>query len=67
MSWLKPIADEIVGLFIDDGPFAISILVWLLLVGLALRYLHVPAVWGASILFAGLAAILIESTLRRSR
>lgn len=67
MSWLKIIAEEAVGLFIDDGRFAITILVWLLLVWLALRYLHVTNIWGAVMLFAGLAAIVIESTLRRSR
>lgn len=66
MSWLKAIVEEVFGLFIDDGRYALTVLAWLLLVGLALRYLHLPSVWGGVIMFTGLAIILIESVLRRS-
>ncbi|KZC27032.1 hypothetical protein RHOFW510R12_35155 [Rhodanobacter sp. FW510-R12] len=67
MSWLKSIFREIFGLFVDDGSFAIAILVWLALLWLALPHLPIPAVWHGVILFAGLIAILIESALRRAR
>lgn len=67
MKWLKSIFREIVGLFVDDGTFAIAILVWLAMLRLALPHLPIPAVWDGVILFAGLVAILIESTLRRTR
>lgn len=67
MSWLRSILQEIYGLFVDDGSFAIAILVWLALLWLLLPHLPVPAVWHGAILFAGLIAILIESALRRAR
>ena len=34
MSWLKQIWSELIGLFVDDGNFALSILVWLICVRL---------------------------------
>lgn len=67
MSWLKSIFREIFGLFVDDGSFAIAILVWLAVLWLALPRLPIPATWHGVILFAGLIAILIESVLRRAR
>lgn len=67
MTWLKSIFREIFGLFVDDGSFAIAILAWLCILFLAFPHLPIPAVWHGVILFAGLIAILIESTLRRSR
>ncbi|HEY2131389.1 MAG TPA: hypothetical protein VGH36_00190 [Acetobacteraceae bacterium] len=67
MSWLKTISSEIFGLFVDDGSFALAILVWLALVWLVLPRLALPAAWGGIILFAGLALILLESAMRRAR
>lgn len=67
MQWLKTIFGELFGLFVDDGSFAVAILVWLGLSWQLLPRLGVSAVWSALILFAGLALILIESVLRRSR
>lgn len=29
MRWIKAIAGELFGLFVDDGSFAIAIIVWL--------------------------------------
>jgi len=66
MSWLKTIILEIYGLFVDDGSFALAIVVWLGIVALVLPRLDVPASANALILFAGLLLILLESTLRRA-
>lgn len=67
MTWLKTIAREIVGLFVEDGSFAVAIVVWLVLVGLILPRLPDLGAWHAVILFVGLIAILVESVLRSAR
>ncbi len=67
MRWLKAIVAELFGLFVDDGAFALAIIVWLGAVRLVLPRLNVPTAWGGIILFAGLALILVESATRRSR
>ena len=67
MTVLKRIVEEIFGLFVDDGYFAIAIIVWLGLLWLILPHLPISANWNAVILFAGLIAILVESALRRAR
>jgi len=67
MRWFRSVAREIFGLFVDDGSFAIAVLVWL---GLALAGLPrvAPAAWWTGpALFAGLAVILVQSVLRFSR
>jgi hypothetical protein len=64
---LKQIFEEIFGLFVEDGYFAVAILVWLGLLWLILPHLPIPADWHAVILFVGLIAILVESVLRRAR
>lgn len=67
MSVLRTIVSELLGLFIDDGLFAGAIVVWAALVGLVLPALNAPASWRAVLLFFGLATILVESVVRRSR
>jgi hypothetical protein len=67
MRWIRTVADEIFGLFVDDGSFALAIIAWLLLVWLAVSRLGIGARWAAAGLFLGLAAILVESAARRAR
>jgi hypothetical protein len=67
MRWLRTILAEILGLFVDDGSFALAILVWLGVIWLGLPWLNLPAAWNGVILFTGLAAILAESALRGAR
>jgi hypothetical protein len=67
MKWLKNILDEIFGLFVDDGSFALAILIWLALVRWATPHLNIPSRATGIILFAGLALILTESAARYSR
>ncbi|MGD0888503.1 MAG: hypothetical protein ABR889_04575 [Acidobacteriaceae bacterium] len=67
MRWMKSIACEIYGLFVDDGSFAGAILVWLGLAMAVVPHAASNARWAGPALFAGLALILIESVLRFSR
>ena len=66
MHWLKTILAEFFGLFVDDGSFALAIIIWLGVIWLGLPRLNLPAVWNGVVLFAGLATILVESALRRA-
>ena len=65
MTLIRTIAREIFGLFVDDGLFAVSLLVWIGAVWLLLPPLGVPSAWSPFLLFGGLAAILLESAVRR--
>ncbi|HWY99809.1 MAG TPA: hypothetical protein VNX17_01940 [Edaphobacter sp.] len=67
MKWLKNIFREVFGLFVDDGSFALAILLWLAVVRWATPHLNIPAGITAVILFVGLALILAESATRYSR
>jgi hypothetical protein len=67
MRWLRSIAREVIGLFVDDGNFAVAILVWLVVAVVALPHLTTHARWTGLVLFAGLALVLVESVLRFSR
>jgi uncharacterized membrane protein len=57
---------EIYGLFVDDGSFALAILLWLGVVWLLCPRLAATE-WQGVIQFGGLALILIESAARRAR
>ncbi len=67
MRWIRTVCAELFGLFVDDGSFAVAILVWLLVVWQGVPRLGLPGVAGGPILFAGLVAILLESAVRRAR
>jgi hypothetical protein len=67
MPWLRSILDEVYGLFVDDGSFAVAIVVWLGLAWLILPRIDTPPAARAPILFVGLVVILLESALRRAR
>lgn len=67
MNGLRSIFREIFGLFVDDGSFALMILVWLGLTTLLLPYLGWIPRWRGPILFAGLAAILLGSAVSYTR
>jgi hypothetical protein len=64
MNWFKTIFREIFGLFVDNGSFALAILLWLIVVRTLTPHLGISARWGGVILFTGLALILAESTTR---
>ena len=67
MRWIGTVLREIFGLFVDDGSFAVAILVWLAIMWLVLPRIAVPAFWNGPVLFVGLALILVESAARRAR
>ena len=66
MNTLKTVFREVLGLFVDDSVFALSILLWLTLLWLLAMRLHAGLATGV-LLFAGLAAVLLESALRFAR
>ena len=67
MGWLKTIATELWGLFVEDGRYALTIVAWLALAWLALPRLDLGRGWNAIILAIGLLLILLEGTLRGAR
>ena len=67
MNWLKSILRQIIALFVDDGRFALSILVWVLLLRVLFPHLPLPLQWHAPLLLVGLLAILVENLWRSVR
>ncbi|HEY0749094.1 MAG TPA: hypothetical protein VGD63_20490 [Steroidobacteraceae bacterium] len=67
MNGLKTIFAELLGLFVEDGSFAVAIFVWLGLVWFVVPRVPLPRVVQGPLLFAGLLAILLESVLRAAR
>ncbi len=63
MHWLLRIARAVFGLFVDDGMFALIILVWLAAVALFQSLVPMPSPWRGLELFAGLALALVASCL----
>ena len=67
MQAIKKIFTELFGLFVEDGRFAIVILIWLAISWLLAHSQSIPPDAGGLVLFGGLALILIENTVRSSR
>jgi hypothetical protein len=67
MKWIKIILREVFGLFVDNGSFALAILLWLGAVRWIVPHLNLPGGLPGILLFAGLAVILGESASRYSR
>jgi hypothetical protein len=67
MKQIKAILVELYGLFVDDGAFAVAILVWLALAWSLLSWVDLPAIAKGTGLFLGLAILLVESAVRRAR
>jgi len=57
---------QIFGLFVDDGNFALAIIVCLAVAWLLLPGIDFPVAAKEIILFIGLAVIMTESTLRHA-
>lgn len=67
MSWIRSAAREVFGLFVDDGDYALAILLCIGAAWLALPRLPMLGFWAGALLFAGLAAVLVMGALRRAR
>jgi uncharacterized membrane protein len=63
MRRIAPILRELLGLFVDDARFALSILAWLTALALLLPQIPLPT-WRGALLFTGLAVILVWHCLR---
>lgn len=62
--WIVTAARELLGLFVDDGPLAISVIAWLLLCGLFRTILRQAGAASGPLLFAGFALLLLWSVVR---
>ncbi len=60
-------AREFLGLFVDDGSFAIALILWSAAAGFFLPDLPVDAGWDGPILFLGYLLILAENLHRTAR
>ena len=67
MTQLSVVMKELLGLFVDDGSLAIAVLAWVAIVAALIRVAGVSGALGGGLLFAGLAAILIENVWRATR
>lgn len=65
MRWMVAVAQGVFSLFVDDGRFALAIMLCVLAVALGLPLVPLPAVWHGPVLFAGLALVLGWSCLHR--
>jgi hypothetical protein len=66
MSWLRQTVRELWGLFVEDGSFALAILLWVAVTVFILPR-FVSGNWRGLVAFFGLAAILIENVLRTAK
>lgn len=67
MRWIRTIAWELLGLFVDDGSFALAILGWLILIWAAVPHFHIVTWLKGPLLLFGLVVILCESAIRAAK
>lgn len=67
MNVITTALKEVYGLFVEDGSYAVGILVWVLVAAFVLP--HVPALghWRGPLLFAGMLLLLVENVIRTAR
>ena len=61
LGWVRTIAHELLGLFVDDWPFTLALLAWLLVFRVLVQYSSAHARWAGLILFLGFALVLAVS------
>ena len=67
MKALITAAEEVFGLFVEDGSLAIGILVWVAAAAFVFPHLPGGNTWRAPVLFAGLLILLVENVWRSAR
>lgn len=67
MNVLGRIANELLGLFVEDRYFALALAVWIAAIAAASEFAVGPPQYRGVALFAGLAAILLTSVARAAR
>ena len=65
MRWVRTIAGEVYGLFVDDGSLALATLGWVAVAWLGLP--HIARGWRPAVLVAGLVGVLGQSAWQASR
>lgn len=58
---------EVYGLFVEDGSYAASILICVLVVAFGFPHLPALGLWRAPLLFAGMLFLLVENVYRTAR
>jgi len=66
IALVKTIALEIWGLFVDDAAFAVAVVAWIVVAGVAAHYLARSA-WMPIVFFLGLALLLAGGAIRQAR
>jgi hypothetical protein len=67
MNWLSTARRELVGLFIDDGSFALAILAWIVGGVICIHVFAVPSAVEGFLLATGLVLLLAENVERTAR
>jgi hypothetical protein len=67
MKVLITAAQEVYGLFVEDGSYAIAIIVWLAIAALVFPHVSATGAWRGPLLFAGMIVILLESVVREAK
>ena len=67
MKFVSIVLKQLFGLFVDDGSLAIGILACVGLVAALLKLAMLPPALCGGLLFAGLAALLIENVWRAAK
>lgn len=67
MKFLHVAAEELIGMFIDDGSLALWSVVLIAVVSAAVLWLGVPGLWGGVALALGCVAILAASVMRAAK
>ncbi|MDB5528422.1 MAG: hypothetical protein JWR51_1525 [Devosia sp.] len=67
MKFLRIAAEELIGMFIDDGSLALWSVVLIAIVTAAVLWLGFPGLWGGIALALGCIVILTASVLRAAR
>lgn len=58
---------EVYGLFVEDGSYALGIVIWLLIAAFVFPRIPGGGAWRAPLLFLGLVALLLENVWRTAR
>lgn len=66
MTSIRTILDNLLKLFVDDGSFALAVILWVVLTGLLLPRISMAGALRGVVLFAGFAALLAGSLVRRT-
>ncbi|RWY68884.1 hypothetical protein [Rhizobium sp. WSM1325] len=67
MNILNIALKEFFGMFIDDGALALLALLLIAAVGVLVKFAHVDALLGATLLLVGCLMVLAESVARAAR